>query len=55
MKTIVAYNTVTGNTEDCASWIKDCFVEAGCETEMEDASQIYPETLERYSFLKKVK
>lgn len=42
MNTIIAYNSITGNTEICARWIRNRLRKAGHRTSLEDINDIYP-------------
>lgn len=51
MKTIVVYNTVTGNTEVCAQWIHESLAEGGHQVVIKDTDEVYPSVLEDYDLI----
>jgi len=51
MHAIIAYSTLTGNTETVAEWIRDRLLQAGHEVHMEDAANIYPDVLRDYDLI----
>jgi len=51
MTVIIAYNTITGNTEICAEWIRDALVEQGHDVDVHDTSDIYSSMLENYDMI----
>lgn len=51
MKAIIAYSSLTGNTETCAEWIRDFLEEDGHLVRLEDAANIYPEVVSDYDLV----
>ncbi len=51
MKTIIAYSTLTGNTETVAEWVRERLVQAGHDVALEDAAAIYPDVLKDYELI----
>ena len=51
MNAIIAYDTITGNTETCAQWIRDALTEAGYRVDLEEAESLDPASLRDYDLI----
>ncbi len=51
MNTLIAYNSITGNTEICAGWIRDCLHRSGHSTSLQDILDVYPSTFSAYDLI----
>jgi flavodoxin I len=51
MRTIIAYSTLTGNTETAAEWIGEYLQGAGHTVRLEQADNIYPGALADYDLI----
>jgi flavodoxin I len=51
MNTIIAYNTITGNTEICVEWIRETLEGMGHSVDVQDVSDIFPIVLENYDLI----
>lgn len=51
MKAIIAYSTLTGNTETTAEWIREYLEDAGYKVRLEEAGNIYPTVLKEYDLI----
>ncbi len=51
MNAIIAYSTLTGNTETVAEWVKERLAQAGHHVKLEEAGNIFPEALQPYDLV----
>ena len=51
MKAIIAYSTLTGNTETAAEWIGEYLEDAGYTVRLEEADNIFPGALADYDLI----
>ena len=51
MNAIIVYDTITGNTETCAKYICDIFVDRGYTVNLQDATHFHPTGFENYDLI----